>query len=378
MRLQDLYDIVYFINPDGIRTLLNTPDTHSIINYVYQRYLKVKNWVPTRHYTYYIWCIYGWKEIPHHFPSYDSDHNSKDMVLSRWVPKSVPYEKFISYDHYEVTNPSNNNTNTPITPKIIKSKKQKLLMMPKNHFQQAYTYYDSIRNSKPTSRDLRTIYYNKDKKNKVEMFLKMLEMTHDHLYASKFENEELNLFPTRNIPLDWIVWYDTYNHKFRDALYSYGYRLHTANYFQDPRCKNQKGLIKFCRISNENLVESEPTYLHKVFSKYTRYDHKCGKSVSVPCGNIMVRKNFEKDLYYIGPGVKYTYWNVFPDEEVQSRFSYHISTVGNVSKKFENMYYGCDYEKYDYRYSKQVLPTISQNSDEKNGPRLRRYPGSKF
>ena len=46
VKLQDLYDILYFINPDGVGTLLNTPDTHSIINYVYQRYIKIKNWYP--------------------------------------------------------------------------------------------------------------------------------------------------------------------------------------------------------------------------------------------------------------------------------------------------------------------------------------------
>ena len=125
VKLQDLYDIVYFINPEGIRTLLNTPDTHSIINYIYQRYIKVKNWVPSRHYTYYIWSIYGWKELPHHFPSYDSDHNSKNIVLSRWIPKSIPYEKFITFDHYEISPLTNNKPNTPITPKIITSKKRK-------------------------------------------------------------------------------------------------------------------------------------------------------------------------------------------------------------------------------------------------------------
>ena len=43
VKLQGIYDIVYFINPDGIQTLLNTPNTHAIINYVYQRYIKVKN-----------------------------------------------------------------------------------------------------------------------------------------------------------------------------------------------------------------------------------------------------------------------------------------------------------------------------------------------
>ena len=61
VRLQDLYNIIYFINPDGIRTLLNTPNTHLIINNVYQRYLKIKNWVPTRHYTYYN-LVYLWLE----------------------------------------------------------------------------------------------------------------------------------------------------------------------------------------------------------------------------------------------------------------------------------------------------------------------------
>ena len=60
VKLQDLYDIIYFINPEGVGTLLNTPDTHSIINYVYQRYIKIKNWVPSRHYSYYTWIIYGY------------------------------------------------------------------------------------------------------------------------------------------------------------------------------------------------------------------------------------------------------------------------------------------------------------------------------
>ena len=29
----------------------------------------------------------------------------------------------------------------------------------------------------------------------------------------------------------------------------------------------------------------------------------------------MVRKNFDRDIYYIGGGTKFTYWNVFPNEE---------------------------------------------------------------
>ena len=192
----------------------------------------------------------------------------------------------------------------------------------------------------------------------------MLELTFKQLYESEFEKEEHNLFPLKNIPLDWIIWYDSYNQKYRDALYSYGYKIHTANYLKDPKCKNHKGLIKFCRASNQDLLEPEPTYLHKVFSKYTRYDNKFARSSSVPCNNLMVRKNFEKDLYYIGPGEKYTYWNVFPEEDKQSRFSYYLSTIGNSNLEFENMYYEIDYDLGENLHYNTNEGLRNKNSDQ--------------
>ena len=86
-------------------------------------------------------------------------------------------------------------------------------------------------------------------------------MIHKFLYDEEFEREEFNLFPSKNIPLDWIIWYDGYNKKFRDPLYSYWYRLHTSRYFHDPKYRFEQGLIKFSRASNKDLVETEPTYL---------------------------------------------------------------------------------------------------------------------
>ena len=64
----------------------------------------------------------------------------------------------------------------------------------------------------------------KKKNTKSKKYIKILELTFEQLYESEFQKEEHNLFPSKNIPLDWIIWYDSYNHKFRDALYSYGYR----------------------------------------------------------------------------------------------------------------------------------------------------------
>ena len=115
--------------------------------------------------------------------------------------------------------------------------------------------------------------------------------------------------------------------------------------YHDPKYRFEQGLIKFSRASNKDLVETEPMYLHKVYSKYTIYDYNQGKSVLVPYNNILVHKIFEKDLLYIGLGEKYTYWNVFLDEDRNSQFLYYHSTVGNTSDKFENIHYEPDYKK---------------------------------
>ena len=62
IKLQDIYDIVYLINPQGIYTILENPESYQIVNFIYQKYLKVKNWITSRHYSYYTWIIYGWKD----------------------------------------------------------------------------------------------------------------------------------------------------------------------------------------------------------------------------------------------------------------------------------------------------------------------------
>ena len=71
VKLQDIYEIVYFINLEGIHVILDKMKQINV-KYIYQSFLKVKDWVNTRHYSYYSWIIYGWKEIPLEFPSFNS------------------------------------------------------------------------------------------------------------------------------------------------------------------------------------------------------------------------------------------------------------------------------------------------------------------
>ena len=82
--------------------------------------------------------------------------------------KLSSYEDFMAFDHYKINQSQNQGENNTILPKVISSKKQKYLMMPKNHYEEKYWYYDSVKNISPLPRDLRTQFYNKEKLNKVQ------------------------------------------------------------------------------------------------------------------------------------------------------------------------------------------------------------------
>ena len=99
--------------------------------------------------------------------------------------RSTSYEDFMSFDHYKIDQSQNQGENNTIIPKLISTKKQKYLMTPKNHFQEKYWYYDSIKNINPLSRDLQTQFYNKEKLNKVETYFKTLEMIHTFFYMMR-------------------------------------------------------------------------------------------------------------------------------------------------------------------------------------------------
>ena len=50
--------------------------------------------------SYYIWLFYGWKELPYHFPCYNSGFDDDEMILSRWTTKFIHCNDFMNYDHY--------------------------------------------------------------------------------------------------------------------------------------------------------------------------------------------------------------------------------------------------------------------------------------
>ena len=77
-----------------------------------------------------------------------------------------------------------------------------------------------------------------------KIYFENLKIHHKHLYDLEIEKEKGKYFSTRNSPLDWIVWYDSYNSIPRDPNFLYGHNVQTAQYFQDPSYLKNQGLIK--------------------------------------------------------------------------------------------------------------------------------------
>ena len=179
--------------------------------------------------------------------------------------------------------------------------------MPRSHYEERFHYYYIIRNASPNAKDFRSYSFNKEKGNKRETYFETIKLCNKQLYDVEYKNQKHNMFPTRNLPLNWLIWYVNYNKKFRNPDYAYEYNFQTAKYLQDPTKIDQEGLIKFERRNDMNLIPTESTTLHEVYSKYTRYPYKIGKSTTVPYNNIMVRKNFDRDIYYIEGGTKFSY-----------------------------------------------------------------------
>ena len=177
--------------------------------------------------SYYSWIIYGWKQIPSHFPSFNSSSDPQIVILSRWVSRSVTYKEYIDYDHYIIMAPNKtkNNSTEDLVPFHISSHKEKLLMMPQSHYEERFTYYDSVRNASFNTKDYRTYYFGKERENKRRIYFQTLKIHRKYLYDLEIEKEKGKYFSTRNSPLDWIVWYDYYNSIPRDPNYLYGYNV---------------------------------------------------------------------------------------------------------------------------------------------------------
>ena len=71
-KLNDIKEIIWFINSTGMQYLVQTREIYDKMMFVHQRACSVKNWVHSRHKSFYVWMMFGWRQLPKEYPSHDS------------------------------------------------------------------------------------------------------------------------------------------------------------------------------------------------------------------------------------------------------------------------------------------------------------------
>ena len=78
----DIKEIIWFINPTGMQYLVQTPEIYDKMMFVHQWACSLENWVYLRHKSFYVWMMYGWRQLSKEYPSYDSAGPLKPIELS--------------------------------------------------------------------------------------------------------------------------------------------------------------------------------------------------------------------------------------------------------------------------------------------------------
>ena len=80
--------------------LIQTPEIYDKMMFVYQRAFSVENWVHSKYKSFYVWMMFGWRQLPKVYTSYDSAGPLKPIELSQWVPKSFNLDDYMSKNLY--------------------------------------------------------------------------------------------------------------------------------------------------------------------------------------------------------------------------------------------------------------------------------------
>ena len=64
------------------------------------------------------------------------------------------------------------------------------VMIPRSHYEERFTYYDSVQIASFTLKDFCTYYFGKERENKRKIYFETLKIHHKHLYDLEIEKEK--------------------------------------------------------------------------------------------------------------------------------------------------------------------------------------------
>ena len=347
-KLNDLNEIIWFINPTGMQHLLQTPETHEAIKFVYRRACNVGNWVYSRHKAYYAWLMFGWRQLPQEYPSFDSAGPLKPIELSRWIPKSCSIEEYLAKDLYIVERKLTGEEPTwKFYYKPVQSYREKERYISPFTFYPKFDLYNGVKHGQ-IIRNYTTYFSSKKIQNKREIFLKQCFMKHRQLHQqeSRFPHNFSTEFCTQRsreiISTDWLLYYDSYSKQCRDPRFTYGKQVFSARYWEDITKKNDEYPISFLHTFNSNLNVPPQFQISQIFSEYTTYNELCSKDEYITVQGIgQIPKIYKIDSYFLNNYIpSYSYHHTkSSNKNMKEKYTIELPTNGTHYQKFSNIYY---------------------------------------
>ena len=86
----------------GLHNILRNLGGYNMMKMVRKKANFLQHWVPTRHGKFYNWIMFGWRQLPNNYPSYDPAPPLKKIELARWIPKTFSLESFTSKQLFHI------------------------------------------------------------------------------------------------------------------------------------------------------------------------------------------------------------------------------------------------------------------------------------
>ena len=376
MKLNDLFPIIKFINPEGIRLFLKKNEFNHKTIFIQRKAQNARHWVLTRHKAYYAWIIFGWRTLTHTIPSYNSSENPDFPIPSRWVPKIMSYQEFVNKDLFKVFKNNDHSPHHTFYSKKFTSMEEKKLLVSKSDYTQEYEFYNSIHRMKIPS-SYTTYFSNSIQKEKSEIFSFNIITRHNQLhkkeiqysnYLQKSRTDILkstgNLPPInfeKSWPLDWLVFYDYYSRKPRDNNFTYSNLIVTASYWRNKNSRTVFPLLELNRGQKDSVFPSTPTKINYVQTIHSNFSTTPTTTKYVAINDdIKVRQPFFLDQYEKG---SYKYYATEATASSTEEFSTEFDTEFGLYK-FINLYFSENEDFYSTQVRNEKEQCLKDNAEK--------------
>ena len=232
--LDDIFDIITFIHPPAVQLLLNNDKMLRKYMFIKEKASKSKFWVESRHHLYYIWHFFGYRTLPAEYPSYDSTGMNDFHRATRWISNTISLDDFFNkYQHFYLTNHQDDEGQYLFYESPPTYDRNWQWEADPHNFQEETKLYNGIRAADLSELFSPSKIKQQNKRNIAKLTQSVLLRGH-HNRIYHHSSSSKNYYHSTELPLDWLIYYDSLSRVSRDPTEIYGYNLFTVPYLILP------------------------------------------------------------------------------------------------------------------------------------------------